>query len=79
MRLNLAALCGKYVAEKTPDDLVADFVRRLRPVSTDKPLIRIGSQADGGYLIPDDLEGIDYCFSPGVAEASDLEFECAER
>lgn len=39
----------------------------------------MGSRLDGGYLDPDDLEGIAHCFSPGVAEASNLEYECAGR
>ena len=26
----------------------------------------IGGAGDGGYLVPDDLDGIEYCFSPGV-------------
>ncbi|MCP9778590.1 MULTISPECIES: FkbM family methyltransferase [unclassified Cyanobium] len=30
------------------------------------PLIRIGGDSDGAYLIPDDLADIEACFSPGV-------------
>ena len=42
-------------------------------------LIRVGSAGDGGYLIPDDLDGIEYCFSPGVSTVSDFEDQLAER
>jgi hypothetical protein len=42
-------------------------------------LIRIGGKGDGGYLIPDDLEGIEYCFSPGVSTIADFENELADR
>lgn len=38
----------------------------LRPKATPKPLIRIGGECDGAYLVPNDLEGIEACFSPGV-------------
>lgn len=51
----------------------------LRPVHTGRPLTRIGGHADGGYLLPDDFEGLRHCFSPGVAEKADLELVLAER
>ncbi len=51
--------------------LLHDRIRRLlgdlRPMETGYPLIRVGQGADGGYLVPDDLNGIKYCFSPGVS------------
>lgn len=55
------------------------IISRLYPVSTDKPLVRFGPKGDGGYLIPDDLEGIVACFSPGVSSVSGFENDCAER
>jgi len=36
-------------------------------------LIRFGANGDGGYLIPDDLRDIEYCFSPGVGTKADFE------
>ena len=45
----------------------------LRPVESRVPLLRIGGPNDGGYLVPDDLEGIDGVFSPGVAETATFE------
>jgi len=38
----------------------------MHPISTDKGLIRVGPEGDGGYLLPDDLEGIEALVSPGV-------------
>jgi hypothetical protein len=38
----------------------------MKPKPSPYPLIRIGGDRDGGYLLPDDLEGIEACFSPGV-------------
>jgi len=49
--------------------MIEDFkrlVKALQPVKTKYPLIRVGGNNDGGYLIPDDLSGINTCFSPGV-------------
>ncbi len=54
-------------------------LEKIRPLTTDKPLIRIGGTDDGGYLIPDDLAGIKICFSPGVANTSDFEDAMAKR
>jgi hypothetical protein len=36
-------------------------------------LIRIGGLGDGAYLVPNDLEGIDACFSPGVNNFKNFE------
>ena len=51
------------------------FLKKNRPHTTEKKLLRLGSDGDGGYLCPDDLEGINYCFSPGVFDNSDFEFD----
>lgn len=58
---------------------VLHFLHKIRPMTTNQTLIRIGSVTDGGYLIPDDFEGIEICFSPGVANQSDFELEMAKR
>ena len=55
------------------------LMRSLHPISTDKTLLRFGSRYDGGYLIPDDLEGIHACFSPGIGRVSGFEKDCANR
>ena len=44
-----------------------------------KPLIRLGAVNDGGYLLPDDLSGLKYCLSPGVADTADFEMDCATK
>ena len=50
----------------------------LYPVSTNVPLVRFGPHGDGGYLIPNDLDGISACFSPGVSFISGFEKDCAD-
>jgi hypothetical protein len=47
----------------------------LRPKASPFKLIRLGGDRDGAYLVPDDLHGIDACFSPGVANRKDFEDE----
>jgi hypothetical protein len=53
------------------------FATALHPQAVD--LVRIGPTDDGGYLLPDVLDGIEACFSPGVGTCSDFELACAER
>lgn len=60
-------------------DGVRRAIEMLRPVVTEHPLIRVGGDADGGYLVPDDLEGISACFSPGVSDSSDFEDDLVRR
>ena len=38
----------------------------LRPKPSSHPLMRIGENCDGSYLVPEDLADITACFSPGV-------------
>lgn len=49
------------------------LINLLHPADVGIPLVRIGSSADGGYLVPDDLRGITACFSPGVDTNSSFE------
>lgn len=55
------------------------FISRFKPVETEHPLIRLGGDGDGGYLVPDDLAGIQRCFSPGVGPTSAFEHSLLER
>ena len=43
------------------------IIQILNPIDNGHELIRIGAEKDGGYLLPDDLNGVEVCFSPGVA------------
>ena len=53
-------------AEKcVPEKELRHFIKSLSPKAVGYDLTRIGRNRDGGYLAPDDLEGIQACFSPG--------------
>lgn len=45
----------------------------MTPWDSGLPLRRLGGQGDGGYLVPDDLSGIEALLSPGVAESWEFE------
>lgn len=70
---------GLYPAPRTSLARLSDLMRQLHPVTTQRPLIRLGPASDGGYLIPDDLAGIRSCFSPGVSTVCGFEKDCAAR
>lgn len=64
---------GLNLAKPVDAGNVRGLIRKLRPLDCGKELIRIGGHGDGGYLLPDDLAGIEYCFSPGVSTRSHFE------
>lgn len=70
---------GKIALKRTPEEKVKGLIKKLHPVNTNKGLIRVGPNGDGGYLVPNDLEGIKACFSPGVDIVSQFELECLNR
>ena len=51
----------------------------LRPKPSPKPLVRYGGCSDGAYLIPEDLDGIRACFSPGVNNFKTFEDELTDK
>ena len=62
---------------KTKEQILA-LIRKLHPIQCEHNLIRIGPIGDGGYLVPDDLNGIIACFSPGVGNVSEFEIQCSQ-
>lgn len=58
------------------EDVLA-AIRPLRAMNSGIPLKRMGGDNDGGYLVPDCLDGLSFCFSPGVSDNSSFELECA--
>ncbi len=70
---------NQFLIELTPKPSMQSLLQKLHPVRAGKELIRLGPNGDGGYLVPDDLAGIEACFSPGVSMISGFEKACAER
>ena len=77
--LSLFVAMSLHYRGLTKKDKLQSLLNKLQPVSCDKELIRLGAIGDGGYLVPDDLAGIEACFSPGVGFDSVFEKDCANR
>ncbi len=58
---------------ETPKEKVERFIKSLHPIKTEHELVRWGDKHDGGYLIPNDFEGIKALFSLGVGGVSAFE------
>ena len=61
------------------DDDIRSAIGLLVPSGCSAELIRLGGNGDGAYLLPDLLEGVEACFSPGVSTQTAFETELAER
>jgi hypothetical protein len=70
---------GLRLSTLTPVHELIDLLSKLRPVENGFELIRIGKDSDGGYLIPNDLEGIKTCFSAGCNKDWGFEKDLEER
>lgn len=60
-------------------DLPMDAVLFFRPKPSPFPLVRIGGDRDGAYLVPDVLHNVQACFSPGVSNRKTFEDELLVR
>ena len=55
------------------------FISRFRENYISCDLIRVGGDRDGGYLLPNNLNNISFCFSPGVAQTALFEKELSDK
>jgi hypothetical protein len=70
---------GVSVSKQSRFEDVMQFISKLYPIQTEHPLIRLGGSGDGGYLIPDDLDRVAACFSPGVDSWTNFERDLVRR
>ena len=58
---------GMHITRVTSSHDLKGLIKKLRPVSTDHELIRVGPRGDGGYLLPMTLKILKHFF-PQVLE-----------
>ena len=63
----------------TPYHTFMELLLKFKPKYNGWDLIRIGAKNDGGYLIPNDLENLKFCFSPGSDLLWQFEEDLAEN
>lgn len=68
-----------WIEKATRQSELAAFIKKLKPTPTPEGLKRFGPARDGGYLMPDDLEGVIACISPGVSLECGFDEEIASR
>ena len=56
-----------------------DFISRFKEKYISCQLIRVGGERDGGYLVPNILKDISYCYSPGVSFTASFEKELSDK
>jgi hypothetical protein len=74
----ILAVVNAFPTSMTSRNELQSLLKKFYPRSSDKKLIRLGPKTDGGYLVPNDLVGVEACFSPGVSSVSGFEKDCAE-
>jgi len=67
------------VSKFTPNESVLNYFNQLRPVNNGYQLLRIGSNSDSGYLVPNDFDGISHCFSAGCDKKWTFELDLQMR
>lgn len=67
------------ISNKTADVKIEGFFKMFRPYDLGYELIRIGSENDGGYLIPNIVDEINTCISPGVGHTNSFEKDLKKR
>ncbi len=64
----------KYIFYPTVNyNKILNLIEKIKPKDLGYNLVRIGPKGDGGYLIPDILDQIEECFSPGVGSITGFE------
>ena len=69
---------GFMVSEMIESKLVFQFIKNFKNKFIPVDLIRIGSEHDGGYLVPNFMHQISRCFSPGVSNIIDFEKQLSD-
>ena len=68
-----------FTSKKVPNSKVSQFLSLIKPKILTIDNIRLGGSNDGGYIIPNDFNGINFCFSPGVGNISKFEEDLSKK
>jgi len=74
----LASAIGYYPTKKTKQQDLQSLLASLRPMTPEQGFIRIGPDGNGGYVVPNNLDGIQASYSPGVSTECRFDKACAD-
>ena len=72
-------LFNMFIEKKVDEEKISILLKKILPLNTGLELIRLGEENDGGYLIPNDLNNIELCFSAGVGELTKFEKDLKQK
>ena len=75
----IALRCNTLLEDLVTKKELNLFLSNFKKKYVSCELIRIGGKGDGGYLLPNILKDISYCFSLGVDNVANFENELAEK
>ncbi len=70
---------GLWMGTAANGQEITELIAKVKPRANRTVLKRFGPASDGGYLMPDDLDGICACISPGVARECGFDLDLANR
>ena len=70
---------GRYLEKSTSSNDIFKLIKKMKPVSINKKLIRLGDDNDGGYVVPNDFKEVKFCFSAGVGNLIKFEQDCLNK
>ena len=70
---------GTFTSKRTDLSEIRKLLKTITPKKITKNNIRVGGDNDGGYVVPNDFEGVDYCFSPGVGNLINFENDLIKK
>jgi len=72
-------LFNLFIEKKVDEEKISILLKKILPLNTGLELIRLGEENDGGYLIPNDLNNVELCFSAGVGELTKFEKDLKQK
>ncbi|SNR17697.1 class I SAM-dependent methyltransferase [Tenacibaculum jejuense] len=75
----LLHLLGFNINYKVNNTRILKLIQSIQPVYVGLDLVRLGASKDSGYLLPNDFEGIEACFSPGCDNKFQFEEDCFKK
>lgn len=72
-------LFNLFIEKKVDEEKISKLLKKILPLNTGIELIRLGEENDGGYLIPNDLNNVELCFSAGIGDLAKFERDLQQK